>query len=439
MSASRPHLLYTAWSFPPSRAGGVYRAIATVNAFAERGWDVTVLTVPRELFISSIGVDLGLEKQLHPGITVERIDPKVPAFQHDLAEWSRTRARWPEFWKLASFGRDMMHFPEPNYGRWRPALEKAAERIHAGKPIDVAIGTGNPHVDFVPGWHLHKKFGVPFVIDYRDAWQLDVFTGNKLITATPAVARWEKRLVKAANEVWFVNEPIRRWHAERYPADEAKMQVVANGFDQYGSALDVPVRERGVGAAPLTFGYIGTITTHVPLEQLIAGWRAARAQGGAMAGAQLVLRGYLGHFGEADAKAERLIDGARADGVSYDGPVGKTEIGGTYRSFDALVLALGTGKYVTSGKVFEYAATGLPVVSVHDPGNAASDVLRDSPVWVPTASLAEHDVAQAFCRTAELAVSQTAEERAAAQRWGAQYERNRQLEPRIEALGKLAK
>lgn len=429
-----PHLLYTAWSFPPSRAGGVYRAMATVNAFADAGWVVTVLTVPREVFISSTGADVALEEQLRAGIRIERIDPGVPFYQNDLAHWPRSRARWPEYWRLADFARDFRHFPEPNYGRWRPGLEAAARHIHARHPVDLAIGTGNPHVDFVPGWHLNRVAGVPYVVDYRDAWQLDVFTGRKLITATPGVARWERRLIAGAHEVWFVNEPIRRWHVERYPSAEHKLRVVANGFDRYGSELTVPVRDHGPAAAPLVFGYIGTITNHVPLRPLLEAWRAARGQGGALANARLVLRGYLGHFGEADAEAQRLIDASRGDGVSYEGPVSKTEIAAVYRGFDALVLALGTGTYVTSGKVYEYAATGLPVVSVHDPGNAASDVLRGSPAWVPIASLDPADIAVALRETARLAASQTEPERRAAQEWGAQYERSRQLAPRIEAL-----
>ena len=46
----RPRLLYVAWGFPPCRGSGVYRALATANAFAAGGWDVTVLTVEREVF-----------------------------------------------------------------------------------------------------------------------------------------------------------------------------------------------------------------------------------------------------------------------------------------------------------------------------------------------------------------------------------------------------
>lgn len=429
---ARPHLLYTAWGFPPSRAGGVYRALATVNAFVEAGWDVTVITVPRELWILSTGIDPELEKRVAPDVRVVRIDPDVPAFQNDIAAWPYGRARHPELWKVATLWRDMLRFPEPNYGRWRPALERTAAKIHHDHPVDLAIGTANPHVDFIPGWYLKSRFGVPHVMDYRDAWQLDVFSGARLPTAIPAVRRWESRLMASAAEVWFVNSAILDWHAREHPESASRMRVVANGFEEYGTPLAAPVRKgRDDG---LVFGYIGTITDKVPLAALVQGWELARARGGAMAGARLDLRGYLGHFGTVGPELQRALDHGKSVGVEYLGPVSKTQIADAYRGFDALVLALGTGRYVTSGKVYEYAATGIPVVSVHDPGNAATDVLRESPVWTPTRTLDPADIADALVATAQRAASQTPGDRAAAQEWAARYSRERQLSPRIDAL-----
>ncbi|WP_146114780.1 glycosyltransferase [Microbacterium sp. MYb45] len=429
---SRPHLLYTAWSFPPSRAGGVYRALATVNAFAAAGWDVTVLTVPESVFSGSTGTDAALLQEVDGRVRIVRDEPDVPAFQNDLTRWPWLRARQPELYKLIDLRRDLPRFPEPNYGRWRPRLEAVAERIHREHPVDVAIGTANPHVDFIPGWHLNRRFGVRHVMDYRDAWQLDVFSGRRLITATPDVRRWERRLMASADEMWFVNEAIRSWHAAQHPGESEKMHVVANGFDEYGNPLRVPVRDgREQG---LVFGYIGTITPKVPLKNLIQGWARARREEPALAGARLDLRGYLGHFGAGEVETQRLVAEAETDGIRYLGPVAKTAISETYRGFDALVLALGTGRYVTSGKVYEYAATGIPVVSVHDPGNAASDVLRGSPSWVPSRSLSVDDIADALAAGARLARDQTPMAREAAQEWAAGYSRTAQLEPRIAAL-----
>lgn len=428
----RPHLLYTAWSFPPSRAGGVYRALATVNAFAAAGWDVTVLTVPRSVWVESTGADADLEERVAPGVEIIRVPTDVPAFQNDIALWPRGRGRHPELWKLQDLRRDMVLFPEPNYGRWRPALERAAEQVHAAEQVDLAVGTANPHVDFIPGWHLHRRFGVRYVMDYRDAWQLDVFSGERLITAIPPVRWWERRLMADAAEIWFVNDAIRQWHVTEHPSEAAKMRVVANGYEEYGAPLAVPVRaERDRG---LVFGYIGTVSDKVPMIPLLEAWRLARVSEPALEGARMRIHGYLGHFGAANTALAAALEAAKADGVEYVGPVGKATIGETYRGFDALVLALGTGRYVTSGKVYEYAATGIPIVSVHDPGNAATDVLRESPAWTATASLEPVDIAAALIATAVQAREQTPDERAAAQEWARQYERDRQLAPRIEEL-----
>jgi glycosyltransferase involved in cell wall biosynthesis len=430
--SERPHLLYTAWSFPPSRAGGVYRALATVNAFAEAGWDVTVLTVPRRLLEESTGTDELLEARVHPNVQIVRITAAVPAFQNDISSWPRRRARHAELWKLLDLWRDLIHFPEPTYGRWRPELERASERLHRLHRVDLAIGTANPHVDFIPGWHLHRKYDVPHVMDYRDAWQLDVFSGRKQITAIPAVGRWERRMMSTAVEVWFVNDAIREWHAAEHPRCADSMRVVSNGFDEYDAPLAVPIREGR--EAGLVFGYIGTVAAKVPLAPLLEGWRIAREANAHLAGARLEIYGYLGHFGAANVEFAEALDRARGYGVTFEGPVSKAMIGDTYRSLDALVLALGTGRYVTSGKVYEYAATGMPVVSVHDQANAATDVLRDSPARVATRSLSTADIAEAISATARMALSQSDSQRAEAQAWAMQFERSRQLTPRIAAL-----
>jgi hypothetical protein len=120
------------------------------------------------------------------------------------------------------------------------------------------------------------------------------------------------------------------------------------------------------------------------------------------------------------------------------GPIGKATISATYESFDALLLILGKGKYVTSGKVFEYAATGLPIASIHDPGNAATQVLEGSPVWVATPDLSANAVASTLIACANMAVKQTSKDKASAQSWAKQFERSTQLLPRIDALRPIA-
>jgi glycosyltransferase involved in cell wall biosynthesis len=437
MTAERsPHLLYVAWGYPPGRGGGVYRALATPNAFARAGWTVTVLTVERETFLHTTGGDPELEGAIDDRITVVRVPFNMPAYQVDLTAWSRIRARFPELWAFWRNWRDRKIFPEQIYGPWRHVIEQAALTIHRESPVDLVLATANPHVAFTAAYAVHREAQVPFVLDYRDAWQLDVFTGRRLTTPGGPVATWESQLIASAIEIWFVNEPIRRWHQALYPEHADRMQVVANGFDAELAGFSSDVRTSD--SEKLVFGYVGTMSAQVPLEALLDGWRLARQRDPLLARSELQFYGHLGHAGAPHERWVALFDERASDAVTYCGPVSKTHLNAVYRQFDALVLMLGTGRYVTSGKVYEYCATGLPVVSVHDPGNAATDVLVAHPASAATRDLSPESIADSLLAGAALARAQTASSRAEAQVWAQQFERAQQLEPRIAALTTLA-
>jgi glycosyltransferase involved in cell wall biosynthesis len=432
MTDSRPHLLYVAWNFPPCRSGGVYRALATANRFAALGWRVTVLTAERETFQRFTGVDPTLEERVDPSIEVVRVPFEWPILEADLRRWSKTRAANPKLWSKWRTKQDQVPFPETGYGPWRSVIEKAAERIHAADKVDLTVATANPHVAFTAAYELHKKHGVPYVMDYRDAWLLDVFTGDRLHGPKSRAAKWEKKLVESAREVWFVNEPIKQWHEKLYPAAAGKMHMVANGFD---ADLVPDTHDRGpVTDRPLVFGYVGTVTPKVPLGEFVDGWKLAVGSSEELAGAKATIHGYLGFYAQPRADMLATINDAGEAGVSYAGPVGKGEIAKAYDEFDVQLLMLGKGRYVTSGKVFEYLATGLPIVSVHDPENAASDVLRGHPLWFTVSEVTPEAIAAALTEAAHAA--RTADEgiRAKAREFGASYRRDLQLDPRIEAL-----
>lgn len=429
MTDKRPHLLYVAWGYPPSRGSGVYRAWATANAFAQAGWRVTVLTVPREVFEMSTGVDLTLESQIDPSIKIVRVPFTSGAFANDLRDWSWLRAHVPEIWNTIQSWRGKRSFPERNYGGWRPILEEAARRVHQDDPVDLTIGTANPNVDFIPGHVLSSEFGVPAVMDHRDAWAVDIYSGRRVIEPGSRAGKWERRLIDDAREVWFVNRPIRDWYAEQYPEFSERFLVVENGYDQ---ALDFPPRDRDEKSG-LVFGYIGTISGAVPMEELVAGWERARERSPLVRRARMDLYGYLDHFGVPGENMVRAMEKFAANDIRYLGPVGRGDIAATYATFDALVLTFGAGRFITGGKVYEYASTGLPIVSVHDPANETSRTLAPYPGWHGASAMTTEAIADAFIATAEDALTQTDEQRGNAREVAERYSRDAQLEPRIRA------
>lgn len=429
---SRPHVLYVAWGFPPCRGGGVYRALATANAFAAGGFRVTVLTATAETFVRFTGADTSLEELVDPRIEVVRIPFEWPVLETDVRRWGAARVLAPRVWRKMRTRLDVKDFPEVGYGPWRRPLEEAASRIHAEDPVDLVVASANPNVDFTVASHLHATAGVPYVMDYRDAWMLDVFDGHLLHGEGSRVAELERDLIANAREVWFVNEPIRAWHQQRYPAHRDRMHVVANGYDP--DFAPRPRREPHPAQRPLRFGYIGTVSPKVPLAEFADGWALARERDPGLADARAEIWGYLGFYSTPNPPLLRLVEEHATDGVSYAGPLPKQRVREVYDTFDAVLLVLGAGRYVTSGKVYEYTASALPIVSIHDPGNAASDVLAGYPLWFPVTDLSPESVADALGRAAAAAREATVDQRAACAEFASRYSRDLQLRPRVTAL-----
>lgn len=170
------------------------------------------------------------------------------------------------------------------------------------------------------------------------------------------------------------------------------MMTVLNGWDAdtLPRTAEPPPAARAGERAP-RFAYVGTVTDQQPIEALVEGFARARELPG-MTDAVLDFYGYFGFFKNTDRRLRKRFaaaaDGAGegddrvlAPGVHYRGPVSKTALAGVYQDSDVLVFLNGGGRYVTSGKIFEYMAAGRPVVSVHTPGSAAEEVLRDYPLW----------------------------------------------------------
>lgn len=379
----------------------------------------------------STGADLTLESQVDPSIRIVRVPFNAPGYSNNIRAWSFWRAQAPGIWSAINNRRSRRVFPERPYGGWRPVLESAAKRLHAEDPVDLTIGTANPNVDFIPGYVLFKQFGVPYVMDYRDAWQLNVYSGERSSEKGSPEDRWERLMVEHAHRIVFVNERIREWHAEQYPEAVGRFDVVENGYD---FAPAIPPRTESLPKSRLVFGYIGTITRLVPLKEILDGWERARELSPLVRASRLDLYGHLNHTISPHPGMESVQDRFDRLAVTYHGPLGKADVPKKYAEFDALLLLAGGGRYVTGGKPYEYASTGLPVASVHDRGNDTSRVLEEYPGWQGVASMSADDIAATLVSVAEYAASQTEEQRIAARQWATRYERSAQLEPWVRWL-----
>jgi glycosyltransferase involved in cell wall biosynthesis len=342
--------------------------------------------------------------------------------------WPGARAERLTEWRQAMLARERAAFPETLYSLWRPRVEAVAYAVHRRSPVDLVIATGNPYVDFVVPLRLHAEFGVPFVLDDRDSWVVNVYTGVPHAGGEDA-ERWLGRMLGECLETWFVNPPIADWHRTHYPEHADRIAVVENGWDT--AFLDPAALTRPV-LDPLVFGFVGTINAGLPLELLVQGWRAARRRG-LPESAEFRLYGQLGHVAAA-REQELLLQGAAVDGVRLMGRWPKTRIAEAYEEIDVLVFAKEGGGMVTSGKVYEYVATGKPIAGVIDAHHDARRVLDGYPRAHLSAGTSVDEWTRSLLSAAADARSTDPAVRQGAVSFGERFRRDRILAPAVDRV-----
>lgn len=416
-----PHLLYVAFWYPPSRASGVYRALATTSAFVDRGWDVTVLTTTREFLEDEVGsVDLALLDDVPATVDLRR----VPFSFTDL-----------EGWDVRSLGWAVAHFPRlgrnrsatfpDRYWRWIDRALRAAADVNSQKSVDHILATGNPYAAMEAARLTGADLGAGYSVDFRDPWAIDVYTGEQL---GGAIAEAEQTIVGDADAIFHVNDQIAGAYRSRYPvAGVEKHHVAPNGYDADSLGEIGPPPRAG---EPLRFAILGTITELWPIQAVFDGWSAARDD--LPHGSELILGGHLGYFERSQSTIEGMIPGA-GSGVRYVGPIAKRDVGEFYRGSHVVVVPVPGGAMVTSGKIYETLAVGVPVVCVQqDPGAARDLALGYDHAFVAEPSAGS--VASALVAACQMATRQTVGDKRAIRERMAGHERIAAIQPIVEVI-----
>jgi len=385
------HLLYIAFFFPPSRASGVYRALATARKFVESGWKVTVITTTEDFFYREIGtVDLSLVELVPKEIEVVRIPFSLSGLSElkSIREYSRFHANFARlynycyaklilpryFKKLKNFisGRTNSAFlTGDNYASWIDPAVKAIRNVDKKNKVDCILATGNPFSSFEVARLASALTSTPFSVDYRDPWTIDVFSGEqaKLERGT---FRTEAAVIEQCSKVFHVNDAIANEYKKLYPDSATKQLVVPNGYDP--DSLSTSSRNYKMG--PIIFGILGTLNAKWPFGQIVEAWMSIRKD--LPLGSELRFGGYLGYFAHSEDSLKNYLPDI-SDGFRYVGPVHKTDVSKFYGSTSVIIIPATGGHMVTTGKVYEAAVQPIPIVCVQNPGGGAREALEGRP------------------------------------------------------------
>jgi len=366
-------VLIIAWYFPPAGGSAVQRTLAMARHLPEHGWEPVIVTARPER-ASYPSEDRALLASVPPGLEVIRVsgpdpyalyrrwtgrgasvgfaDSRSPGIRERVARWIRAN----------------LFLPDARVG-WSRRAGRAAEEIVRGRPFDAVLTTGPPHSLHLAGLRASRTARIPLVVDLRDAWP-DPTYQHHLPVSGPA-RRYDERLrsrvLDAASAVVAVSGPM----ADDLSALAAgTVSVIGNGFeeDDFRDLLPVPHE----GFELLHAGNLPAERDVPALWSAIAGLRA----GGGLASFRVTL------LGATDAAVRGSVARYGLESiVTLEPSVPHGEAVRRLAGADALLLSVNRvagAEGIVTGKVYEYVASGRPVLGVGPPGGEADRVLRTS-------------------------------------------------------------
>lgn len=219
-------VLIISYYFPPMGMGGVQRTLKFAKYLHEFGWQPVVITdSPKKYFAVD---DSLLDEALKSNISIERtgkekFDPRN----------IQVKAPAEKFRKLRSTLSQFIFIPDSKISFKRKALKKIDEIWDAYGGFELVFSTAPPYTDHLIGLEVKKKYHIPLVLDYRDAW-VDSPVLNYYPTSYHKLKniRLEKAVVGGANKIITTNRRVKEYIIARYGnIDYNDVKIIPHGFD----------------------------------------------------------------------------------------------------------------------------------------------------------------------------------------------------------------
>jgi hypothetical protein len=253
------------------------------------------------------------------------------------------------------------YHPDVAMGWIRPAM-KAILKLSSRKRPDVIWATAGPVSSLVVAQRLSQQTGVPYVLDFRDAWTITYndFEDRRPTWAKRLEQRCMYRLIEKAQSVIFrfQIEAECYWRAYTGALEASKVYIIPNGYE---GEIDNFVPLEGDKCKIL---YTGTLSDY-RYDNLLQGLAILKRSSPDLA--RRVYFHFVGEGTEAIAHDAAALD--LSDMMTTRAPTSQNEITKLSKQAHA-VLILGRPptmrgyELFAPAKLFGYLKTGIPIVGV---------------------------------------------------------------------------
>jgi glycosyltransferase involved in cell wall biosynthesis len=239
--------------------------------------------------------------------------------------------------------------------------------------VDAIVTTGPPHSTHLIGLGLKAKTEIPWLADFRDPWtNIDYYQELKLgKKADQKHHQLEKKVLEKADAVTVISPGMEKEFRSIVKRDYA---VIPNGFD----AEDLPpVSNETQKGNKFSLAHIGSLTKTRNPDNLWEALKQLLSENENFA-ADLEIR----NIGKMDFSAvESLQEYGLESFVKRIDYLPHNEVITEQRNASLLLLLINNtpnAKLILTGKIFEYLASGRPVLCIGPVDGDAAAVIRES-------------------------------------------------------------
>jgi len=390
-TANRRVLMF-AYFFPPLGGGGVQRTSKFVKYLPSFGWTPVVVTVNEGAYWVR---DKTLKEDVPSDADVVRTSSMsffyllrfLPGGGSRSGGGQRSGALFSFLRKLSSF----VLIPD-QYVAWVPFAINGALRYMRKRSVSVIYSTSSPDSSHVAALLTKRLCGKPWVADFRDPWteRLTFLPPTRLHLGLHRFL--EAAVLRNADRVVCTSEEMVRDFLNKYSRLESgKFAVITNGYDPEDFVENVPLREE------FTISHTGILTGKRNAFGFLEGLRLFLEQRpDARSKMRVFFVGARDRENELRAKKLNLFDV-----VCFRDTLPHTDCVRLQLGSHVLLLIEDDsprGAMIYPAKVFEYAASGRPVMALV-PEGPASRFVRDmkmGPVCPPSNPRAIRDAISSF-------------------------------------------
>lgn len=362
---AKEKVLIIAYYFPPMGGGGVQRTAKFAKYLAELGWEPIILTVHDAIYSkTNRPLDYTLLDDIPQNVKIARTNAIDLGRMSSSIKSAKTKK--PTIKSFINKIGGLLINPDAQM-LWIPVAINRALNLVRKFDINIIYTTANPWSDHIIGLMLKHITGLPWIADYRDPWNINPYQPHTSKIRQHIQLYLETQVIKTADKVVFATGGMQNDYHKFFRCE--KFVTIRNGYDP-----DDFISIKPITSSKFNILYSGSIWHYrrpTYFFSAVSNWLKRYPQ---------VKDDFMITFlGKIDNKTKLFIEKENLlDIVNLPGYRSHRESISFLLGADVLLLNIDEGgESILTGKIFEYFASGKPILALVPPSGIAAQCLKE--------------------------------------------------------------